>query len=78
MQLPMNALFGQRIGKDVDFTHEFKAENWLRTEFDDRVENYHKIRNGGCFVKLKIDDDKCLRINGLPAALDAFEATAQQ
>ena len=39
----MNSLFGDNVKKVIDFYHEFKTENWMETEYDDRVQDYHKF-----------------------------------
>ena len=59
--------FGQCVRKDIDFKHEDKTENWMKTEFDFRAQVYHKLKNGSFFAKLKYDevinDDETSKLN---------------
>ena len=52
----MSSSLGDTIRKDKDYKHEFKFERWMETEYDDGVENYHKMKNGNSFVKLENDE----------------------
>ena len=74
----MNSLFGDTIRNDIDYKHEFKSERWMETEYDERVENYHKKQKGAYFVKLKNDegihddDDETSKSIRRPSHLGAF------
>ena len=43
----MNSLFGDSNRKDINYNHEFNTERCMETEDDDRVEEYHNVKNGG-------------------------------
>ena len=46
----MNSLFGQSINKNTEFKHEFKIENFMDTEYDDRIEEYHNMEDKGYVI----------------------------
>ena len=52
LKLIVNSLFGDTIGKDFDYKHEFKIECWKETQNDDEVEEYHKLQIEDYVVKL--------------------------
>ena len=53
MKIFLNSFFEDTIRKDKDYKHEDKNERWMETEYDDRVEKYHKMKNGGFFIKIE-------------------------
>ena len=75
----MNSLFVDTIMKDIDDKDEFKTERWIETGYDYEVEEYHKLQNGGCIVKLKNDegrdDDETSKGNRKPSLLRALVST---
>ena len=52
----MSSSFSQRIRKDIEFKHEFKTEDYIKTEKDDTVEENHRLQNGGNFVRVENDE----------------------
>ena len=43
----MNSLFGDTIEKNIDHKHENKTERCLENEYEEKVEEYHKMKSGG-------------------------------
>ena len=75
-KLLTNSLLGVRTRKDIQYKHEFKTESRMEIEHDDRVEEYHKMQNGGYTVKLEnieeIDDgDETSQKNRTPSPVAA-------
>ena len=68
----MNFLYGKNSRKEIDYKHENGTEIWILIEYDDRVEEYHKIENGVHAVKFEIDEGideshETSRVNGIPS-----------
>ena len=76
VKLIMNSLFGVQIRRDINESYYCKSETWMKTELDENVLDYWKLRNGNYVVKMKkddgLDDDDCDNKNTLPAVLGAF------
>ena len=53
IKLVMISLFRYNIRKDIEYKHELKTERWMKTEYGDRLEDYHELQTGGFIVKLK-------------------------
>ena len=53
VKLIMNSLYGEQIGKDTEESYHRKSENWMMTEYVERVVDYQKIKNGNFIVKMK-------------------------
>ena len=75
VKLIMNSLYGEQIRQGIEESYQRKSERWLRTEYDERVLDYQKIKHGNCIVRLR--DDKCLqdevkKVNTMPLHLGAF------
>ena len=51
--LIMNALFGEFLRKNITESYQCKSENWVMSEYDERVLYYHKIKYGNYIVKMK-------------------------
>ena len=52
----MNSLYGEFLRRDILESSECKSENWMMTEYDEQVLDYHKNSYGIYIVKLKDDD----------------------
>ena len=70
-------LFCYTIKKGIDYKHEFKTERRMEKEKDDRVEEHHKLPNGGCIAQFEKDvgvdkDDDTSKINRMLSDLGAF------
>ena len=55
VKLNMNSLYGEQIRKDIEENYHCKTENWIMTEYDERVLNYRKINYGNNMVKMEGD-----------------------
>ena len=51
----MNSLYGEQIKKDVEGNLAGKSEDWMMSEYDERLKDYWKISGINYFVKM-IDD----------------------
>ena len=75
VKLFMNSLYGVQIRKDIDQSYKCKSQNWMETEYDDKVLDYWKLPNVNYIVQLKkdngLDNDKDVK-NTLPSQLGAF------
>ena len=71
-----NSLFGDTVRKDIDFKQEFKSRRRMKTEYDDRAEEEHKLENRGYIVKDKndegVDDDESSKTNRVSSRFGAF------
>ena len=56
IKLNVNCLFDYTIKREIDFTHEFKSERWMRAEYVDRIEEDHKLQNGGYKAKTENEE----------------------
>ena len=70
--LVLNALYGELLRKDVLERYECKSEDRMRSEYDGRILDYHKINYGNYIVKLKDDEGMEDEVNTLPLQLAAF------
>ena len=72
----MDSLFGETIRKDIDYKHEFKNERWMKTENDERFEEYNKLESGSNIASIKNDEgtneDETPSFNGTPSHLGAY------
>ena len=46
VELIMNSFYGEQVRKDIEESYECKSEHWVMTEYDERVLDYQKIKNG--------------------------------
>ena len=51
----MNHSFGNSFRKDKDYKQESKTERSMESEYDVRVEEYHKLLRRVCCVNIKTD-----------------------
>jgi len=75
VKLIMNSIYGQTIRKDIDDEYLCKSEQWMKTEFDERVKDYWKLSNGNYIVKMSLDEGVDLEVeekNTMPSQLGAF------
>ena len=75
VKLIMNSIYGQTIRKDIDDEYLCKSEQWMKTEFDERVKDYWKLPNGNYIVKMSLDEGVDLELeekNTMPSQLGAF------
>ena len=71
----MNSLYGEQIRRDIQESHQCKSENWMLTEYDERVLDYQKNDYGNYIVKMKDDiglEDEVKKVNALPLQMGAF------
>ena len=71
----MNSLYGVQIRTDMNKSNYCKSENWMKTEFDENVSDYWKLRNGNYIVEMEKDDgldEDCDIKNTLAGVLGAF------
>ena len=55
VKLIMNCLYGEQVRKDITDSYECRSQNWMMTEYDERVFDYQKINHGNYIVKMKDD-----------------------
>ena len=55
VKLTMNNLNCKQIRKDIEESYAAKSENWMLTEYDERVLDYQKINYGNFIVKINDD-----------------------
>ena len=55
MKLIINSLFGEQIRKDIEEKFACKSENWMMSEYDERVKNYWRISHGNYIVEMTDD-----------------------
>ena len=75
LKLILKRLYGVQLRGDIIESYYCKSETWMKTEFDEKVLEYWKLRNENYIVKIKKDDgldDDCDIENTLPAHLWAF------
>ena len=39
----MNSFYGEHIRKDIEESYECKSENWMTTEYNERILDYKKL-----------------------------------
>ena len=74
VELIMNSLYGEQMRRDIEESYQCKSENWMQTEYDERVLDYQK-NYGNYIVKLKDDEglkDEVKKVNTMPLHLGAF------
>ena len=50
------SVYGGNIRKDINEEYKCVTENWMRENFDDRVEDWFPLKNGSLIVKLEDDE----------------------
>ena len=73
--LVMNNLYGEQIRKDLSESYCCKSENWMMTEYDERVLDYQKFNYGNYIVKMKDNsglEDEVKKLNTMPLHLGSF------
>ena len=66
----MTSLYGEFQRKVIDENFECKSEALMMSEYEERVLDYQKIKNGNYIVKLKDDEglgDEVKKVNTLPS-----------
>ena len=58
-----NGTYGGCIGCDIHDVLKSVSENWMKTEYDDRLKEYIPLKNGNYLVNLK--DHDCVDNNGV-------------
>ena len=53
VKLIMNSLYGELACKDILESYECRSENWIMSEYDERVLDYQKFNSGNYFVEMK-------------------------
>ena len=75
VKLLMNSLYGEQIRKDIGEKFACKSEDWMQTEYDERVKDYCKISGNNYIVKM-IDEAgleyEVKKLNTMPLHLGAF------
>ena len=71
----MSSWYGENIGKETAYKHANKTENWMLTEYHDRVVWYHNILNG--VAKRKkfegiYEDHEISGVDRMPSPLGRF------
>ena len=51
----MNSLHGEQTRKALKESYQCKSENWMMSEYDERVLDYQKINYGNSIVKMEND-----------------------
>ena len=80
-KLNLNSLYGEQIRKDITDSYECKSENWMMTEYDERVLDYQKNNHGNYIVKMKDDaglEDEVEKSNTMPLHLGVFVLSDSQ
>ena len=75
VRLIMNSIYGQTIRRDIEDEFCCKTENWMKTEYDERVKDYWRLPNGHYIVQLSLDegvDGEIDNKNTMPSQLGAF------
>ena len=75
VNLSMDSLYGEQIRRDIEEEYVSKSENWMLTEYDERVKDYWCIGTGKYIVKLGQDkgkEDDNDKVNVMPLHLGAF------
>ena len=75
VKMIMNCFYGELLRKDKLESFERKSENWMMTEFDERVLDYQKINYGNYFLRMKNHaglEDEVKKVNTLPLHSAAF------
>ena len=71
----MNSIYGEQIRKDIEEKFAGESEDWIMSEYDERVKDYWKVAHGNYIVKM-IDDkgleDDVRKLNSMPLHLGAF------
>ena len=52
----MYSIYGQTIRKDIEEEYLCKSEHWIKTQFDERVEDYWRLPTGNYIVKLALHE----------------------
>ena len=66
------SVYGGNIRKDINEEYKCVTENWMRENFDDRINEWFPLKNGNFIVKLEDDEgvddyDKAKSINTMPS-----------
>ena len=51
----MKSLYGENIRKDIEESFACKSEDWMMSEYDERVKDYWRLSHENYIVKM-IDD----------------------
>ena len=74
VKLIMNGLYGEQIRKDTEESYQCKSEQWMLTEYGERVLDHQEINYGNLIVKMKDDDglqDEVKKVTTMPLHLGA-------
>ena len=55
VKLMKNSLYGEQSRRGIEQSYEYKSENWMMTEYNERVLDYKKNFRDNYIVKLKDD-----------------------
>ena len=71
------SVYGGNIRKDINEEYKCATENWMRENFDDRVKEWFRLKNGNLIVKLEDDEvvddnDKAKSINTMPSHFGSY------
>ena len=75
VKLLMKCLYGKIIGKDIEEKFAYELRYWMMTEYDEKVNDYWKIRYGKYIVKMVDDaglEDDVKKLKTMPLHLGAF------
>ena len=66
------SVYGGNIRKDINEEYKCVTENWIKENFDDRVQEWFPLKNGNFIVKLEDDEgvddyDKAKSVNTMPS-----------
>ena len=74
MKLLINSLYGDYIRKDIEEKIACKSEDWMMSEYDERVKDYWRISHRSYIVEM-IDgtglEDEVKKLNTMPLHLGA-------
>ena len=75
VKLLLTSFFGEQIRKVIEEKIVCKSENWMMSEYDERVKNYCKISHSIYMVKIFGDaglEDEVKKINTMPLHLGSL------
>ena len=75
VEIVLNSLYGEQIGKNIEEKFAGKSEYWMLNEYDEGVRGYWKISHGNYIVKMVQSEgleDEVKKLNTMPLHLGAF------
>ena len=75
VKLLLNSLYGERIRKNMEENFAYISQDWMMSEFDEKVRDYWKIGFGEDIVKMTDDaglEEEIKNLNTMPLHFGAF------